>query len=40
VRDLFAGMRGRSFLLEAAAPHDAVRLIEEELRIPRESWRR
>src|ERR687898_2936588 len=30
-RDLFARMRGRSLLLEAAAPGDAVRLIEEEL---------
>ena len=39
-RDLFARMRGRSLLLEAAAPGDAVRLIEEELRILRESWSR
>ena len=39
-RDLFTGIRGHSVMLEAAAPGDAVRLIEEELRIPPDRWNR
>jgi uncharacterized protein (TIGR00725 family) len=37
-RDFFTDIGG--LLLEAADPRDAVRLIEEDLRIPRAGWRR
>jgi uncharacterized protein (TIGR00725 family) len=37
-RELFANIQGRARLLHAAAPLEVVRLIEQELGIPRGSW--
>jgi uncharacterized protein (TIGR00725 family) len=39
-RDFFTDIGGPALLLEAAEPRDVVRLIEEDLRIPRAGWRR